>query len=55
MTGLHAVFYIAAGMCVVAAVACYLRGERYVHDPLAQGAVAAGETVESSSILEPAD
>jgi len=26
-----------------------------VHDPLAQGAVAAGETVESSSILEPAD
>jgi len=55
MTGLHAVFYIAAGMCVVAAVACYLRGERYVHDPLAQGAVATGETVESSSILEPAD
>jgi EmrB/QacA subfamily drug resistance transporter len=61
MVGLHAVFYIAAGMCVVAAVASYFRGRRYIHgqddqeDPLAEGAVAAGDTVESSSILEPAD
>ena len=64
MVGLHAVFYIAAGMCIVAAIASYFRGKRYIHgqedqedqaDTVAEGAVAAGETVESSSILEPAD
>ncbi len=61
MVGLHAVFYIAAGMCIVAAIASYFRGKRYIHgqedqaDTVAEGAVAAGETVESSAILEPAD
>jgi EmrB/QacA subfamily drug resistance transporter len=61
MVGLHAVFYIAAGMCIVAAIASYFRGKRYIHgqedqtDTVSEGAVAAGETVESSSILEPAD
>jgi EmrB/QacA subfamily drug resistance transporter len=58
MVGLHAVFYIAAGMCVVAAIASYFRGKRYIHgqdDVIAEGAIAAGDTVESSSILEPAD
>lgn len=58
MVGLHAVFYIAAGMCLVAAIASYFRGKRYIHgqdDVIAAGAIAAGDTVESSSILEPAD
>ncbi len=61
MVGLHAVFYIAAGMCLVAAIASYFRGKRYIHgqggqnDEVAEGAVAAGETLESSTILEPAD
>ncbi|HEX6541103.1 MAG TPA: MFS transporter [Ktedonobacterales bacterium] len=61
MVGLHAVFYIAAGMCIVAAVASYFRGKRYIHgvdnvpDTVAEGAVAAGETLASSTILEPAD
>lgn len=58
MVGLHAVFYIAAGMCLVAAIASYFRGKRYIHgqdDAIAGGAIAAGDTVESSSILEPAD
>jgi MFS family permease len=55
MTGLHAVFYIAALMCLVAAVASYFRGRSYIHDHLAEGAVAAGETTASSSILEPVD
>ncbi len=61
MVGLHAVFYIAAGMCLVAAIASYFRGKRYIHgqeeegDTVAEGAVAAGETLESSTILEPAD
>jgi EmrB/QacA subfamily drug resistance transporter len=61
MVGLHAVFYIAAAMCLVAAIASYFRGKRYIHgqeeegDTVAEGAVAAGETLESSTILEPAD
>ena len=61
MVGLHAVFYIAAGMCLVAAIASFFRGKRYIHghegqrDEVAEGAVAAGETLESSTILEPAD
>lgn len=58
MVGLHAVFYIAAAMCVVAAIASYFRGKRYIHgqeDTIAEGATAAGESLESSTILEPAD
>ncbi|HET9979893.1 MAG TPA: MFS transporter [Ktedonobacterales bacterium] len=63
MVGLHAVFYIAAGMCIVAAIASFFRGKRYIHgqegqrdrDEVAEGAVATGETLEASTILEPAD
>jgi EmrB/QacA subfamily drug resistance transporter len=55
MSGLHGVFYIAAGLCLIAAVASYFRGRLYIHDAIADGAIAAGETVESSAILEPAD
>ena len=61
MVGLHAVFYIAAGMCIVAAIASFFRGKRYIHgqegqpDEVAEGAVAAGESLEASTILEPAD
>jgi EmrB/QacA subfamily drug resistance transporter len=32
MVGLHAAFYISAGMCVVAAIASLLRGKRYIHE-----------------------
>lgn len=44
MAGLHAVFYISAAMCVIAAVASFLRGQRYIHgqDVVAQGAIATG-------------
>jgi EmrB/QacA subfamily drug resistance transporter len=58
MVGLHAVFYIAAGMCIVAAIISYFRGKPYIYgqeDTVAEGAVATGDTMESSTILEPAD
>lgn len=42
MTGLHAVFYLATVLCVIAAVASLLRGQRYINDQVAQGAVAVG-------------
>ena len=44
MVGLHAVFYLSAFLCLVAAVASLLRGERYVHgqDRVATGAVGVG-------------
>ncbi len=32
MVGLHAAFYISAGMCVVAAIASLLRGKRYINE-----------------------
>src|SRR6185437_1737989 len=32
MVGLHAAFYISAGMCVVAAIASLLRGQRYINE-----------------------
>jgi hypothetical protein len=31
MLGLHAVFYLSAAMCLIAAVASLLRGKRYIH------------------------
>ncbi len=34
MVGLHAVFYLSAAMCLVAAVASLLRGQRYIHDTM---------------------
>ncbi len=42
MSGLSAVFYLAAVLCVVAAVASLLRGQRYIHDTMAARAVAVG-------------
>ncbi len=59
MDGLHATFYISAGLCVIAAVASFLRGGRtpFPQDELASGAVASGNdvTTESAStiVLEP--
>jgi EmrB/QacA subfamily drug resistance transporter len=38
MSGLSAVFYLAAALCVVAAVASLLRGQRYIHDTMAASA-----------------
>jgi MFS family permease len=40
MIGLHAVFYLSASLCVIAAVASLLRGQRYINDQ----AVNAGES-----------
>jgi MFS family permease len=31
--GLHGVFYLSAAMCFVAALASFLRGKRYIHEP----------------------
>jgi MFS family permease len=42
MVGLHAVFYLSAAMCLVAALASLLRGKRYIHDTMAAGAVPLG-------------
>jgi MFS family permease len=44
MVGLHAVFYLSAFMCLVAAIASLLRGKRYIHDQdqTAKGAFAVG-------------
>ncbi len=53
MVGLHAVFYLSAAMCLVAAVASLLRGKRYVHDVMAQGAVAVGLSPEEAPTASP--
>jgi EmrB/QacA subfamily drug resistance transporter len=42
MSGLSAVFYLSAALCLIAAVASLLRGKRYIHDTMAAGAVAVG-------------
>jgi EmrB/QacA subfamily drug resistance transporter len=60
MVGLHAVFYVSAALCLIAATASFLRGKRtiYGQDQLAKGAVAAdGNLVAnggSTTVLEPA-
>ncbi len=58
MVGLHAVFYVSAGLCVIAATASYLRGKRTIPG---QGAPATEPAVEASpageadnaAVLEP--
>lgn len=61
MVGLHAVFYVSAGMCIIAAVASFLRGQRvfYKEDELAAGAIEADtalvDTGGSTSFLEPTE
>ncbi len=58
MVGLHAVFYLSAAMCLVAAVASLLRGKRYIHDTMASGAVAVGmsqEVAATDMATEPAE
>ncbi len=42
MTGLHAVFYLAAALCLISAIASLFRGKRFVY----------GETVESAESVE---
>ncbi|HEX6484126.1 MAG TPA: MFS transporter [Ktedonobacteraceae bacterium] len=51
MVGLHAVFYLSAFLCLVAAVASLLRGERYIHgqDRVAAGAVGLGSLPTSTA------
>ncbi len=53
MVGLHAVFYASVGLCIIAAIASYFRGQRVVppSDELATGAIAA----DSPPVLEPAN
>jgi MFS family permease len=55
MVGLRAVFYLSAGMCVVGAVASLLRGRVYIHDELASGAIAAGESIEATALIDEGD
>ncbi len=31
MTGLHAVFYLSAALCLISAIASLFRGKRYIH------------------------
>ena len=51
MVGLRAVFYLSAFLCLVAAVASLLRGERYIHgqDRVAAGAVGVGSLPTSTA------
>lgn len=58
MVGLRAVFYLAALMCVIAAVASFFRGKTYIHDHLAEGVIVGGGSPAAlseatSSVLEP--
>ncbi len=43
MDGLHAVFYLSAGLCLIAAVASLLRGQRYIHEDSLPAATPAAE------------
>src|SRR5579859_2081914 len=54
MSGLSAVFYLSAALCLIAAVASLLRGQRYIHDTMAAGAIAVGasQTVAANSIQQ---
>jgi hypothetical protein len=52
MVGLHAVFYLAAVLCLISAFASLLRGQRYTHDYVAQGAVGVGSSIEANIIRE---
>lgn len=60
MVGLHAVFYVSAGLCIIAAIASYLRGRytTYKADTLASGAIASDGSLTgaggSTTVLEPA-
>jgi MFS family permease len=49
MVGLHAVFYLSAAMCLVAAVASLLRGKRYIYDTMAAEVVAGGTASEAAT------
>jgi hypothetical protein len=49
MVGLRAVFYLSAVLCLIAAVASMLRGQRYIHDYAAQEAVGDGSSQEATS------
>jgi MFS family permease len=48
-TGIHTVFYFAAGCCVVAAVASWMRGGKYYH---VDEAVEPAEPVETNELVE---
>jgi EmrB/QacA subfamily drug resistance transporter len=52
MVGLHAVFYLSAAMCVVGMIASLLRGKVYIHDEIARGAIAAGESIEATALTD---
>jgi EmrB/QacA subfamily drug resistance transporter len=51
MSGLSAVFYLSAVLCLIAAVASLLRGQRYIHDTMAAraGAAAASQAAATSA------
>jgi MFS family permease len=51
MVGLHSVFYFSALLCLVGAVASYLRGPRYIHgqDAAMNGSSTAGQSIETVS------
>lgn len=60
MVGLHAVFYVSAALCIIAAIASYLRGQHTIYSPdtLATGAIASDGSLTgaggSTTVLEPA-
>ncbi len=58
MDGLHATFYISAALCVIAAIASFLRGKRspFPQDEIAGGAIETGNAATgsvSTTVLEP--
>jgi MFS family permease len=52
MIGLHAVFYLAAILCLIGAVASMLRGQRYIRDDAAQRAVGTAGSLDEASRSE---
>jgi hypothetical protein len=42
-------------MCLVGGVASLLRGSVYIHDELASGAIAAGESLEATALTDEDD
>ncbi|HZR43713.1 MAG TPA: MFS transporter [Ktedonobacteraceae bacterium] len=48
MIGLHGVFYLSAGLCLIAAVASLLRGKRYIYDQQESESAGQDRQVQSS-------
>jgi EmrB/QacA subfamily drug resistance transporter len=51
MTGLHAVFYLAAALCLISAIASLMRGKRYIYDEETEASESFEALEEGATIL----